>query len=412
MKCSEKCHRSEIWSLSLFLFIVSGAVKADVITEWNIVARNIVVESNMGTPPANRLMAIVHTAVYESANSISQEYPQGDFKLVADRKASISAAVASANYISLLKLLPKQRHAILNAYLTALKQAPDGATKELGIAAGKNAAEAVLAARVNDGSDTFDLYRPHTTAGSYVPTVTPVTPHWPSRRPWLLTSASQFRPVPPPTLDSEAWARDFNEVKQMGASDSSKRNKKQTAIAKFWEATLPPIYHGVVHSVAAQAGRTPTQNARLFALVTQASDDALIAVFDAKYHYGFWRPITAIRNADIDGNQSTKRDASWAPFIRTPMHPEYPCAHCVVAATVGSILKAEVGSSPMPLLKTRSTTANGAMRSWVNVEDFVQEVSNARIYDGVHYRTSTDVGNAMGRKIGENTIKKFSPGTK
>lgn len=412
MKCSEKRHRPEIWSLSLFLFFVSGAVKADVITEWNIVARNIVVESKLGTPPANRVMAIVHTAVYESANSISQEYPQGDFKLVADRKASISAAVASANYTSLLTLLPKQRDTIEKAYLGALKLVPDGAAKSDGVAVGGKVAHAVLANRLNDGSNGVDSYRPYTTAGNYVPTVIPAAPHWPNRKPWILNSASQFRPGPPPALGSKVWAKDFNEVKVMGAKNSPNRTQDQTDMAKFWEATLPPIYHGVVHSVAAQAGRTPTQNARLFALITQASDDALIAVFEAKYHYGFWRPITAIRNADIDGNQSTKRDASWTPFISTPMHPEYPCAHCVVAATVGSILKTEVGRSPMPVLKTRSVTANGAMRSWVNVEDFVQEVSNARIYDGVHYRTSTDVGNAMGRKIGENAIKKFSPGTK
>jgi hypothetical protein len=177
-------------------------------------------------------------------------------------------------------------------------------------------------------------------------------------------------------------------------------------MARFWEATLPPIYHGVVHSIATQAGRTLTQNARLFAVVTQASDDALIAVFDAKYHYGFWRPITAIRNGDIDGNKHTDLDAGWTPYISTPMHPEYPCAHCVVAGAVGAILKAEVGSDPMPLLTTSSVTANGATRSWSSVDDFVQEVSNARIYDGVHYRTSTEVGSSMGIKIGKLAIEK------
>jgi hypothetical protein len=140
-------------------------------------------------------------------------------------------------------------------------------------------------------------------------------------------------------------------------------------------------------------------------MVTQATDDAMIAVFEAKYYFGFWRPITAIRNADIDGNDATVRDASWTPYIPTPMHPEYPCAHCVVASTVGAILKAEVGENPMPVLSTRSDTANNAMRSWPDIESFVQEVSEARIYDGVHYRSSTVVGNIMGEKIGELAVK-------
>ncbi len=398
-------------ALFLIIFFISSGAKADVITDWNVVARNIVVQSKLYTPPANRVMAIVHTAVYESVNSITHEFPQSGLVPSAGQGASIEAAVASANYVSLLTMLPLQQVAIEKAYFDALNMVPDGLAKSSGVSVGKKAAETVLATRLNDGSVAVDSYRPYTSAGKYVPTVIPAVPYWPNRKPWTLNSASQFRPGPPPALTSKVWANDFNEVKVMGAKSSPNRTKDQTDMAKFWEATLPPIYHGVVHSVAAQSGRTPTQNARLFALVTQASDDALIAVFDAKYHYGFWRPITAIRNADIDGNQSTKRDASWAPFISTPMHPEYPCAHCVVAATVGSILKAEVGRSPMPVLKTRSATANGAIRSWLTVEDFVQEVSNARIYDGVHYRTSTEVGSVMGKLVGENAIKQFSPET-
>ena len=175
-----------------------------------------------------------------------------------------------------------------------------------------------------------ETYRPHTTAGVYVPTVIPVVPQWPQRKPWVMTSAAQFRPGPPPTLTSEVWARDYNEIKALGGKNSTRRTAEQTEIARFWEATAPPIYHGVVRSVATVPGREVTQNARLFAAVTQATDDALIAVFDAKYHYNFWRPVTAIRNGDIDGNDATERDPSWTPFIDTPMHPEYPCAHCIL----------------------------------------------------------------------------------
>jgi hypothetical protein len=163
---------------------------------------------------------------------------------------------------------------------------------------------------------------------------------------------------------------------------------------------MPPIYQGIVRSVATMAGREVTQNARLFAAVTQATDDALIAVMDAKYHYHFWRPVTAIRNGDIDGNDATEREPSWTPFIDTPMHPEYPCAHCIVSASPGAVLEAEIGAGPSPTLPSASSTAGGAVRTWRSVADFTQEVALARIYDGVHYRNSTEVGSVMGRKIG------------
>jgi hypothetical protein len=216
-----------------------------------------------------------------------------------------------------------------------------------------------------------------------------------------MSSAAQFRPGPPPALHSERWARDYAEIKSIGSRHSAQRTPEQTAKARFWETTLPATYYGLVQNIAEQPGRDITQNARLYAAVTQAIDDAMIAVFDAKYHYGFWRPITAIRNGDIDDNEATLADLTWTPFIETPLHPEYPCAHCIVAATVGSVLLAELGNSPEPLWRTVSPTANGAAREWTSIESFVQEVADARVYDGVHFRYSTEIGTEMGRQIGE-----------
>jgi PAP2 superfamily len=266
--------------------------------------------------------------------------------------------------------------------------------------AGQRAAAAVLAARKDDGAAAPEAYRPHTSPGTYVPTSVPIASQWPARKPWLMSGAAQFRPGPPPALRSERWARDFAEIKSVGSHDSAERSPEQTAQARFWETTLPTIYYGLVQSVAARSGRDVTQNARLYAAVTQAIDDAMIAVFDAKYHYGFWRPITAIRNGDSDDNEATLADRTWTPFIETPLHPEYPCAHCIVAATVGTVLLAELGGSPEPVWRTVSPTANGAAREWTNIEAFVQEVADARVYDGVHFRYSTEVGTAMGRQIG------------
>jgi hypothetical protein len=386
--------------------LTSPMASSDVITEWNIKAGDIVGDAKLGTPPSNRVLAIVHTAMYEAANAVTKRYPPDALNVEAAPGASLEAAIAAASRTTLAKLLPSQQAAIESAYQAALAKTADGAAKSAGIAVGERAAAAVLAFRADDNAKPVE-YRPLTGAGVYVPTVIPVAVQWPKRKPWLMTNPAQFRPGPPPKLTSEVWARDYNEVKALGGKISTQRTAEQTEIARFWEATLPPIYYGLVRSVATVPGRDVTQNARLFAAVTQTIDDAMIAVFDAKYQYNFWRPVTAICNGDMDGNDATEQDLSWAPFVDTPMHPEYPCAHCIIAGAVGTVLEAEIGAGPTPILTTTSTTANNSARSWKKIDDFVQEVSLARIYDGVHYRNSTQVGTAMGKQIGALAVAKF-----
>ena len=390
------------------LLFSAPAVWADAVTEWNLRAGEFVTASGLITQPACRVMAITHTAAFEAANAITRRYPSAAAsRLEAPADASVEAAIAAAHRGALARLLPLQESAIDVAYKKALAAIADGAAKEAGIAVGERAALDVLARRADDGAVAPESYRPATTAGRYVPTAIPATPQWSQRKPWLMSSGAQFRPGPPPALASAQWARDYNEVKAFGSKQSSARSAEQTDIARFWTTTLPPIYHGVVRSVAEQPGRELMRNARLFAAVTQAIDDAMIAVFDAKYHHAFWRPITAIRNGDLDGNEATERDASWTPFIDTPMHPEYPCAHCVQAGAVGAVLQAEIGAGPAPMLSTASASANGAVRRWNSVDAFVQEVSNARIYDGVHYRNSTEVGTELGRRVGALAVQRL-----
>ncbi len=385
---------------------------ADAVTDWNRTAAEIAASSRGIAPVTNRAMAIVQTAVYAATNSITHRYPAIAHQPEADRGASVDAAVAAANHVTLVNLFAAQRPAIDTSYAAALAKIPDNAMKSAGVAAGEKAATAVLEVSKHDGADATESYRPYTTAGMYVPTFLPVATQWPQRKPWLLQSPSQFRPGPPPALTSAIWARDYNESKIFGGEKSERRTAEQTAIARFWEAASPPIFGGIIQSVARQPGREVTQNARLFAAVTQAMDDAAIAVMDAKYTYNFWRPVTAIRNGDIDGNDATERDPSWLTLLFTPPHPEYPCAHCIMASTVGTVLKAELGSGVTPLLTTNSPTADNAARSWATIDEFVAEVSNARIFGGMHYRNSTEVGNAMGKQIGELAAQKFSLGTK
>jgi hypothetical protein len=397
-----------LWALPVLA--LGGSARADVVTDWNVRAGELITASGLITQPASRVMALTHTAAYEAANAITRRYPGSDrIRLEARPDASVEAAISAAHCAVLSRLLPKPQGAAIDAACkAAFERIGDSAAKEAGIAVGQHAAALLLAARDDDGASAPDAaYRPVTAAGAYVPTTIPATTQWPQRKPWLLASASQFRPGPPPALTSERWARDYNEIKALGSRASTTRSAEQTEIARFWETTLPPIYHGLVRSVAEMPGRDVMRNARLFAAVTQAVDDALIAVFDAKYHYGFWRPITAIRNGDIDGNDATERDAAWAPLIGTPMHPEYPCAHCIQAATVGTLLQAELGRTAPPTFTTTSPTATAGARRWSSVDAFVQEVGNARVYDGVHYRNSTEVGIAMGRRIGALAAERF-----
>ena len=389
----------------LVLAVASTYARADAITDWNLKAGEIITEAKLGTPPAIRAMALVQTAAYEAANAITGRYPASRLQVAPARGASVDAAIAAAHRATLVKAMPAQQASIEAAYQAALAKIADSPAKAAGIAVGEKAAAAVLAARADDMPASPEAYRPHTSAGVYVPTASVAVPVWSQRKPWLMTSAAQFRPGPPPALTSAEWVRNYNEVKALGGKTSAQRTAEQADIAKFWEYSLPSIYFGVVNSVASQPGREPTQNARLYATAAQAMDDALIAVFDAKYHYNFWRPATAIRNGDIDGNDATDREPSWAPFVDNPMHPEYPSGHGILAGAVGVVLKSEIGNGSMPQLATASPSAKGATRRWTSIDDFTKEIGDARIYGGLHYRFSTDAAEAMGRKIGELAVK-------
>ena len=366
--------------------LAAPAVHADAVTEWNVRAGDIMSEAKLGTPPAVRLMAMVQTAV---AHAVEEA-----------RGANADAAIAAANRAVLAKALPAQLASIDAAYQAALAKMDDTPARAAGIAVGEKAATAVMARRADDVVPAVDDYRPHAAPGSYVPTAVPAVPKWSARKPWNMASAAQFRPSAPPALSSDAWARDYNEVKALGGKASTQRTEEQTQVAKFWDYSLPPIYFGVLRSLADQPGRDLARNARLYAAAAQGMDDALISVFEAKYTYNFWRPTTAIRNGDTDGNAATERDASWSPLIDAPMHPEFPSGHSILAASVGAVLEADIGDGPSPELSTTSPTLKGVRRRWSSPAEFVREVSDARIYAGIHYRSAVEAGTVAGRKIG------------
>jgi Vanadium chloroperoxidase N-terminal domain len=382
--------------------IMSSAAPAvaNVITDWN---ENTVsfVTPRMSPGAAQRVVAIVQAAMFDAVNSIERQYEPYLVQLPASAGASKDAAAATAAGTVLAALIPqanRQVRAMMTDYLAAIA---GGDAKAEGIKLGEAVAAKILDVRGKDGADAPDAYRYKTKPGVYVPTAITVSSTWDSVTPFALKSASQFRPPPPIPLKSEQWAVDYTEIKDFGGKTSAKRSARQTEDAHFWLITGPQSTEPLVRQVVEAKKLSVIDSARFMALTAMAAADAAIAVFDAKYHYEFWRPITAIRNGDEDENPGTERDATWQPIDNTPMHPEYPCAHCIVSGAVASTIEALQGTPEVAEISMTSPTAPGATHSWTNMRAYNEEVSNARIWAGFHYRFSTRVGQGMGRQIGE-----------
>jgi hypothetical protein len=342
--------------------------------------------------------------VFEALNSLEPRYTPYRARLPADRGALPDAAAAAAAHGALVKLFPEQAKDFDATLQAALARLPEGASKENGVRLGERAAAAILAERTQDGADAAITYRPFTLPGKYVPTQFPASSTWAAVRPFVLKAGSQFRPPAPYALSGARWAADYNEVKRMGAKSGSARTPEQTDIARFWQITGTATYNPVTRHVATVKGLDLLDSARLFALSSMASADAAVAMFDAKYAHGFWRPVTAIRNGDIDGNDATALDPNWEPMIPTPMHPEYPCAHCTFQGAAAGVLQVLYGDA-VPRFTLTSSAAPGVTRSFERLSDYVNEVIEARIYEGVHYRASGEVGAALGRKVAEEVVK-------
>jgi hypothetical protein len=224
---------------------------------------------------------------------------------------------------------------------------------------------------------------------------------WPNVTPFALKSPSQFRPGPPPPLGSEQWATDYNEIKDLGGKASTKRSARQTEDARFWLVTGPPAYHPIARQLVVSKKMDVMDSARFMALVAMAEADAYIAVMDGKYHYDFWRPITAIRNGNLSGNPAVSLEAAWQPIDSTPLHPEYPCAHCICGATLAAVVETLFDTADVAEVTMTSATAPGVSHRWTNLWAVSKEVSEARIWAGFHYRFSTRAGEDMGRKVGQ-----------
>jgi PAP2 superfamily len=409
-------HEEDIMHANVRSLLVAAALTAaappafaNVITDWDEKAVAIVtpMASLAGTSPymAQRMMGMVHAAMFDAVNSIEPRYRPYLVQLPAGPATSKEAAAAAAAASVLATIDAKTAGEMKATLATYLASIPDGAAKSDGVKIGEAVAAKVLEARANDGSDAPDAYRPTTTPGVYVPTAITLASMWPDLKPFAMANGAQFRPGPPISLESKEWATDYNELKDYGGQNSAKRTAQQTETARFWLMGGPVAYHPFVREVVTVKQMSVVDSARFMALVALGLNDAIIAVLDAKYHYNFWRPITAIRNGDIDGNPATDRDATWQPIAPTPMHPEYPCSHCIHSGAVAGVVKAVLGTVDFPEVAETSPTAPGVTHRWTNLMALTDEVANARIWAGFHYRFSTRVGTEMGLQIGEYVVK-------
>jgi hypothetical protein len=333
-------------------------------------------------------------------NSIEPRYTPYLATLRAEPSLPREVAASAAARAVLAKLAPDKAKDNDAYHQSVLARFPDGEAKAKAVALGEQAAAAILAARENDGSNPANDWRPVTAPGQYVVTQFPAAINWARAKPFGLARGDQFRAPPPMALGSALWARDYNEVKRLGAKTGSARTEEQTRIAKFWELTGPATYNPMGVQLVMANKLDIVDCARAMALLSIAAHDAGVAVFDSKYTYNFWRPVTAIRNGDIDGNDATERDDKWEPFIPTPMHPEYPCAHCTFQSAAATVLQAIHGGNDIAEVKLVSTSLPGVTRTYRRLSDYVDEVVEARIYDGVHYRTSNEAGREVGRRWG------------
>jgi hypothetical protein len=348
-------------------------------------------------------MATLHLALYDAVMAVDQRYRP--FLFVPARiepDASADAAVGAAGYTVLRALFPSRRMHYEQAYQTFLDGIADGIAKQRGIALGTAAAQAHLAKRATDGrANLLPQYASGTAAGRFRGR-DPINRAWIAIRPFTLSSNSQFRPPPPPTLDSAQYTADFNEVKELGSIGSTRRTSAQTQLARFFSET--PAVHFTRNF--GRFGRVTTNRAdaaRLLAALYAGYADAIASCLEAKYHYDAWRPQSAIELADTDGNPATEPEVGWKPALATPNHPEYPAAHSCATGLVGEILRQHFGTEHISY--TWDSKATGTTRQYGHAHALVEESQVARIYGGVHFRYSTTAGAELGRRVGEWTMQ-------
>jgi hypothetical protein len=399
------------------------AARADVVLEWNAIAVSTLVSQGQSPFAQARFMAITQLAVFEAVNAITGDYKPYLGTVVAPVGASPDAAAVAAAYKVLKNYFPLAPN-LDSAYANALAAIPDGAAKTGGIATGQAAAGLMIASRVGDGSSPPQFYMPESVdAGVWQ--LTPSCPpaggvnfQWQYMTPFGVPSApgsqawiAQFAPGPPPALTSRRYARDYNEVHRVGnaSSDLTDRPQDRADVARFYAASSPSfVFNLAARQVATEEGSSLSENARALALLNMASNDSLVAAFWMKYHYTLWRPETAIREGDLDENARTDADVTYLPYVVTPCFPSYPSNHGSAGNSAAEVLRRVYGAGGHTI-----TMANPAVQGltfhYTRFSQITDDISDARIYGGIHFRFDQEAGAELGRDIGAYVYKHNLP---
>jgi hypothetical protein len=395
---------------ALLLAPPASPARADVVTDWNAIAINAT------TVPPNavlqsRVLAIVHGAIFDAVQAVSHKSAAYAIDLKAPTATSDEAAIAAAAHGVLMRLAPAQRVMLDDALTTALAKISDDQSKTNGIRVGEQIAEKLVALRGKDQSDANIAFTPK--AGPALYQLTPpgrlpaILPQWGGVTPFVLRSKNGLEFKGPPAITSAEFARDFDEVKSVGARNSTTRTADQTAAAIFWVVQTGVPWFAAARAQAAARGLSIAENARLFALLSMATADSQIVGFEEKYRRPHWRPITAIRAAADLNIPALKGDPNWEPLLVTPPHPEYPSAHATFSGAAEAILRAYFGSDDVNISVTFPAPF-GVTRTYRRFSEITEEVDNARVWGGIHFRSADQDGSAVGRRIGDMVMRDFS----
>jgi hypothetical protein len=402
----------------LMMLLISAPLpaRADMVLQWNEYALDAIRTGAAAPPVASRALAMMHGAIYDSVNSITQSYTPYKFQIANVKNALPEAAVVSAGYTILTRLFPDQ--SFKDLYRDSLATLPKGPDTNRGLQIGTRIANSMLQWRRFDGSTDFYPYTPTNppVPGHWQPTPPAkapfLLPQWGDVTPFTMTSKTQFLQMPPPALDSVRYTNEFNEVKSLGALNSLTRTADQTQIARFWAdgagtETPPGHWNSIAQTVAQSKGTSLEENARLFALLNLAEADAAITAWYMKRDYDFWRPLTGIREADTDGNPDTIADPTWTPLLNTPPFPSYVSGHSTYSGAGAAILAELFGDNTAFSSTSDNPLLAGVTRSYDSFSEAALEAGRSRIYGGIHWECDNEFGLKAGKGVGEYIFDNF-----
>jgi hypothetical protein len=390
----------------------ASVAESDVVIDWNTAALSAI-RTNSTTPPqASRALAILHTSIYDAVNGVFRTHEPYFVKEKGPANASEEAAASAAAHKALTTLFPANAATFEELHQAILAGIRDSASKRRGVEWGASVADKILRWRSDDGSTAMVTPPGGSDPGEWRPTPPAfadyLLPQWGFVTPFAMPTSSFFRPKGPPALNSATWAADYNEVKALGEENSTTRTAEQTKIAHFWAdgaGTVTPPGHWNVIAKDVAARNNMRQKARLFALLNVAMADAAICAWDAKYTYNFWRPVTAIRAGETDGNPATVPDPSWTSLIITPPFPDYTSGHSTFSGAAAAVLSLFYGTPRVPF-STTSDGLPGVVRGFRGFQQAAREAALSRLYGGIHFRSANEDGLEAGLAIGERTFKK------